>query len=197
MIGRRLEEAGFEAVPVDYPSRHLPVEELSAALDPVVERVGTNRPMHAVTHSMGGILLRWYVEHRRPLRLGRVVMLAPPGGGSELADELARWSVVRRLAGPALAQMGVGPASVPGRLGPPPFELGVIAGDHSLNPVFSALLPGADDGKVPVARARVEGMKEFRVVPCSHTWIMFDDEVARMTVRFLRSGAFGDPRAGP
>jgi len=53
-------------------------------------------------------------------------------------------------------------------LGKVEFDLGVIAGNRSINPLLSLLLPGEDDGKVTVERTKIEGMNDFRIVPCSH-----------------------------
>jgi hypothetical protein len=70
------------------------------------------------------------------------------------------------------------------------FEVGVITGDRTLNPLFSRMIPGADDGKVSVERAKVEGMADFLVVPHTHTYIMLADDVVYQTVYFLRYGEF-------
>ncbi len=194
-MARRLEESGFHPILFGYPSREEPLERLAERLDPVMRAAASNgTPVHAVTHSMGGVLLRIYAERRPDARIGRVVMLAPPGEGSELADRLAGSALGRRILGPAGCGLGTSEDSILRRLGPVRFELGVIAGSSSLNPCFSAWIPGPDDGKVAVARAAVPGMKEFVTVPCSHTWIMFDEEVIRLTIRFLRDGSFGVSR---
>jgi hypothetical protein len=79
---------------------------------------------------------------------------------------------------------------VPNRLGPVAFDLGVITGDRSLNPLFSRLIEGASDGKVAVDRARIEGMRDFLVVPRSHTFIMRAPEVVEGAFRFLETGRF-------
>lgn len=198
-MARRLEEAGFRAVLFDYPSQDESFEQLLARLDPVwrdAARVGT---VSAVTHSMGGVLLRLYAARHPEVTIGRVVMLAPPGEGSELADRLSGLKFGRRLLGLAGTQLGTSAESLYSQLGPVRFELGVIAGYRSLNPLSSAWIPGPDDGKVAVARTKVPGMKEWLVLPCSHTWIMFDQEVIRLTIRFLRQGTFDvvDGRAAP
>ncbi len=186
-----LREAGFDVESLGYASTTRAIADLAReTLDPVFAAAGTTQRVHFVTHSLGGILVRVYAAARKPAALGRVVMLAPPNEGSELADALASNPLYRAATGPAGQQLGTGSNSVPLRLGPVEFELGVIAGNRTLNPVYSHIVPGVDDGKVSVDRARVEGMKDFLVVPCSHTWIMNDDGVIAQTVRFLREGRF-------
>ena len=92
--------------------------------------------------------------------------------------------------GPAGQQLGTGPEDLPESLPEPAFELGIIAGNDTLNPLFSAWVPGEDDGKVAVASTRVRGMSDFLVVPSSHTFIMRDDEVIEQTLQFLETGKF-------
>ncbi len=196
-FARRLEESGFRTIFFEYPSREETLERLAERLDPVIRAAAAGgSPVHAVTHSMGGVVLRIYVERHPEARIGRVVMLAPPSAGSELADRLASSAFGRRILGPAGGALGTSDDSIVRRLGPVGFELGVIAGRSSLNPWFSTWIPGPDDGKVAVARTVVPGMKGFVAVPCSHTWIMFDEEVIRRTIRFLQNGSWGVPPQG-
>jgi len=191
-MARALSEAGFEVHNLDYESRHHELGELTAQLDSQLEACCQARRgrLHFVTHSMGGILLRSYLETHELPQLGRVVMLSPPNQGSELIDELADEPVFKDAIGPAGSQLGTGPESQPNRLGPVDFELGVITGDRSANPWFSWLIPGPDDGKVSVERAKVVGMRDFLVVPYTHTFIMGKELVQRQVIAFLRHGRF-------
>jgi pimeloyl-ACP methyl ester carboxylesterase len=151
--------------------------------------------VHFVGYSLGGILLRAYLaEHPLP-NLGRVVMLGPPNHGSELADWLVRSKLLSALAGPTAVQLGTGPESLPNRLPPPSYALGVVAGSRSLNPLGSWLLRGADDGIVSVASTRLEGMVDFRVLPSSHAFLVLSERAAGEVSHFLRYGRFS-PEAG-
>ena len=120
-------------------------------------------------------------------------MLSPPNGGSELADLLRKVPLVRKAAGPNRPQLGTDPAGLPASLGSVDFNLGVIAGDRSFNPLFSLLIPGPDDGFVAVERAKVKGMTDFLIVPRTHTFIMRSRQVIEQTLRFLRDGSFDHP----
>lgn len=119
-------------------------------------------------------------------------MIAPPNAGSEVVDRLRGWSVYRRINGPSGQQLGTDAASTPVTLGPLPYdvEVGVIAGNVSLNPLFSAFIAGPDDGKVSVARTHVDGERAHLTVPYSHTWLMWRRSVLAEVRAFLDSGRF-------
>jgi pimeloyl-ACP methyl ester carboxylesterase len=187
-LGRR----GYHVINARYPTGRRSVRELAGTvLDRLLEtEIPDGARVHFVTHSQGGILLRQYLaEHEIP-NLGRVVMLAPPNHGSELSDILGRNPVTRALVGPGFLELGTGANSLPNRLGPVDFECGVIAGDRSLNPLFSLLLPGPGDGKVTVASAKADGLADFLVVHNSHTWLMWRTNTLGQVLAFLESGRF-------
>src|SRR5258708_40355687 len=99
-------------------------------------------------------------------------MIEPPNEGSEIIDHLKSSPWTRNILGPARLELGTGANDLPKRLGGVHFQCGVIAGDRSLNPFLSALLPGPNDGKVSVESARIESMQGFLVLHSTHTWLM-------------------------
>ncbi|MDP1771340.1 MAG: alpha/beta fold hydrolase [Methylobacter sp.] len=184
---------GYKIINVDYPSR---TADISALAQKYIAQAlkqcdGKDvKKIHFLTHSMGGILLRNYLASQTIDKLGRVVMLAPPNQGSEVVDRLGSLRLFYYLNGPAGLQLGTGNNSVPNRLGPVNFQLGVIAGNKTVNPFLSRLIPGVNDGKVSVSRAQVAGMKDFIVMPYSHSFIMRREAVIEQALHFIQQGCF-------
>lgn len=191
-IESALRSKGYEVVNLDYPSRKKSIDELSDFLGQTLANcyADPERTVHFVTHSMGGVVVRYHLARQHPPNLGRVVMLSPPSAGSEMVDLLSDNPLFELTLGPAGQELGTDPSSVPQTLGPVDFELGVIAGDASVNPVFSELIPGVDDGAVSVESAKTPGMTDFLILPYSHTFIMFSGEVIEQIVHFLDHGVF-------
>lgn len=190
-----LEEEGYRVANIDYPSREYRIEDLAPmAVEAGVDACGDADRIHFVTHSLGGILVRFYFSRHSPDRLGRVVMLAPPNQGSEAVDSLQDVPGFEWLNGPAGYQLGKGEESVPRQLPPPAFEFAVIAGDRTIDPITSAVLEDPDDGRVSLDDTRLEGMSDFRVVGASHAFIMQKSDVIKLVRNFLNHGSFDEQR---
>ena len=197
-VAGALEEAGFTVLNLDYPSRKEPIEALVGGIEKTVGGFasGCGGRVHFVTHSMGGLVARAYLNKHPLPNLGRVVMLAPPNQGSEVADFLTENSLTRvaynGFSGPAGGQLVTRQdEALVKTLGPVTYPVGVIAGDRSVNLILSwLLLPGADDGKVAVSRTTVDGMADFIVMHTTHPFMMMNKDVQKQVVAFLKDGAF-------
>ncbi|MDX1459024.1 MAG: alpha/beta fold hydrolase [Marinobacter sp.] len=185
--------AGYRTCNIDYPSTDHPIQELASNyILPAIHSCTSDEPvtLHFVTHSMGGIIVRHLRTDQPTLQFGRVVMLGPPNSGSEVVDKLGDLAPFEWINGPAGQQLGTAENALPRSLGATDLEVGIIAGEDSINPILSLMIPGEDDGKVSLENAKLEGMSDFLVVPVSHPFLMKDDEVIEQTLHFLEHGGF-------
>ncbi len=194
-LGTFLRAHGYEIAARTYPSRQHSISYLASEIaDWIVEQAG-DRPVSAVTHSMGGVIVRHLHDAR--IHWERIVMLAPPNQGSQLAAALRTNPIFRWYYGPAGGELADGsqwPA--------PPAPFAVIAGTRGLAlsnvtswTIGRRFAPGTvHDGTVAVAETRLDGMADFAEVDATHTWIMNDVRVHDLALRYLRTGAFGSVR---
>ncbi len=188
-----LKQRGYDVLNIDYPSRKYDIRALASRfIRPAIENYGADqaKKVHFVTHSMGGIIVRYYLKTYPMANIGRVVMLSPPNQGSEVVDFLKDRMLVEDVMGPAFDELSTDPAGFVNTLGDIDAEVGIIAGNRSINWINSILIPGPDDGKVSVDRARLKNMADFMVVKRTHSFIMNADEVLEAVVRFIEKGQF-------
>jgi len=188
-----LKDEGFKTCNIDYPSTQHRISILAQEhiLPKIKACVGNiDSSIYFVTHSMGGILVRYFAKHALISSIGRVVMLSPPNQGSEVVDALGDTWFFEFTNGPAGKELGTDTGSIPLRLGPANFEVGIITGNRSINLILSLMIEGSDDGKVSVERAKLEGMKDFMVLPSTHPFIMRNDKAIAQTIYFLNHGLF-------
>jgi triacylglycerol lipase len=188
-----LEKHGYTVINHSYPSTKDTIENLAPA---VIDRSlrecdgDGDGEVNFVTHSMGAIILRYYLVHYALPRLGRVVMLAPPNKGSAIVDRLHSMPALGWVNCPALYQLKADVTSLPNTLGKANFDLGVIAGNQSIDPVLSLFLEKPHEGKVSVASTMLEGMSDHIVLPTTHPFIMRNNAVIEQTAYFLKNGRF-------
>jgi pimeloyl-ACP methyl ester carboxylesterase len=194
LIEHHLIRQGYGVINIDYASSRCDIQsvargEVSAAVA-AAKKHGYKR-IHVVTHSLGALVIRAYLQDHRLPAGSRIVMLAPPNQGSELADwAYQNFPKLRRVAGPAANQLGTRGRPFASRLHPVSEPIGILIGEKSWNPLSSRILPGPDDGAVPLERAKLREMQDFMVVPCNHSSIILNKNVRYQIVRFLQSGRF-------
>lgn len=189
-LARACAAAGFETCPIDYPSRDHSIADLTAFVTAEIVARHPGRALHAVTHSLGGIVFR-HLQDRR-LDWQRAVMIAPPNRGSQIAGALVGNPLFRWFYGPAGRELAGSAEHWPA----PPCKFAVVAGTRRFaiaNPtswISQRRFGDADnDGTVAVDETRLDGMSGFRTVDATHTTIMNDPEVQRLAIAFLRDGA--------
>jgi pimeloyl-ACP methyl ester carboxylesterase len=187
-LARALRQEGFSTLNIPYPSGRLPIAVLAKRVRQEVEKIAGGQPVHFVTHSLGGIILRTILAEGAPWQTGRIVMLATPNRGSEIVDWAAAHPPLQRVLGPAGGTLGCG--GIPNTIPPLPagVEAAVIMGNRSTIPFFRKLLASGNDGIVSVENGRIDGLRGFSVVPADHTFIQMHPETLRLTAHFLKTG---------
>lgn len=186
LLAYRLRKAGYRTVNVPYTQATESLPEITERLRKTVARESGGNAYHFVGHSLGNVVVRNGFKGGYPPGLGRVVMLAPPNAPPRLAGRLKdvwpyRWVTGdsgRRLADPEFY------AGLPA----PAVEFGVLAGDRGQARTFAE----PNDGVVAVSETRLAGMKDFRVLHRTHTFLMNAPDAAAQCLSFLRTGRFTD-----
>lgn len=177
-----------------YPTTRKSINALANENVPsMVKQCQQHKPVkiHFVTHSMGGIVLRAYLHNHQPSKLGRIVMLAPPNHGSQLADLFHRNWFFKQIVGSAGQELTTYKSSTPNTLNQPlAYPVGIIAGNFSFNPFTKIIFHEDNDGKVAVSSTRINGMKDFIVLPVSHTFMAQNKLVMQEVAYFLQNGVF-------
>jgi pimeloyl-ACP methyl ester carboxylesterase len=189
-----LEKEGYDVINLDYPSTKYTLEELTHSIQKqIASHITEDKTVHFVGYSMGGLLLRAILNEYRPAHMGRVVQLAPPNKGSEYANFLAGNWLYQKAYGPAGQQLITDQKLIMPLFGKINYQLGVIAGSASLDPLSFFLIKGPNDGKVSILNTKVEGMSDHIVVKATHTFFPYNKQVKIQTAYFLKYGTFYHP----
>ncbi len=184
-LSRALRAEGLATASLSYASTRRPIEEHAAAVASVLSGLSGTRRVSFVTHSLGGIVVRYVLARagawRERIEPHRMVMLAPPNQGSEVARRLPR-TLLEVVLGRSAIEIADGRCR---ELGPPPIPCGVIAGSLRAGRGIHGLVAGGDDGLVAVAETRLDDISDHRTVAALHTFIMNHPEVPAAVARFL------------
>lgn len=187
--------AHYTPVFFDYPSTQNSVQEIANHdLREKIRSLRYEEKFHIVAHSLGAVLLRYYLQDHEIPNLGRVVMMAPGNKGS---PALSLYKHIP-LFGPALGPSGIQSAddedsiahSLPETIS---AETGIIAGCLSLDPVSFFSMRWPHDGKITVEGTKLDNMKDHITLPTSHDTMLFDPAALYQAVYFLQHGHFNQP----
>lgn len=195
MVRRLAPSCGPNRIRFEYASCHHSISEHAAALDRVLAALPVGSRCDFVAHSMGNLVTRRWFGMRRDGQAtadvvpGRMVMLAPPNQGSDLARRIGNRWLFRRLAGTAGQEVGRSWQTLAPDLPAPDIPFGVIAARvprWMINP----LLQGESDWIVRVRETELEGAQDAITMPALHATMMRSPEVIAAAERFLQTGTF-------
>jgi esterase/lipase len=183
---------GAVLINIDYPSTDHNIEGLTKILKKEIsQKVTEDKKVNFVGYSMGGLMVRIILNEQNYKNMGKVVQLAPPNKGSEISDFLEDNWLYKKIYGPAGGQLTTDQKKIKNLLNDKiDYELGVIAGNFTIDPISSIIIPGDDDGKVSIESTKIKGMKDHITVSASHTFFPSNKKVKQQTLYFLINGHF-------
>ncbi|MGE3408715.1 MAG: esterase/lipase family protein [Pirellulales bacterium] len=198
------QKGGYTVFCVGYPTTQADIGEHAQCLANIIEHLDGIERINLVAYSLGNLVIRHYLADQAAQegqsadpRIRRIVMLAPPNHGTPLANPFAHSKIFSALMGPSARQIANWPESLELQLATPNREFGIIAGGSGGKIGFNPLLPGDNDGVIPVESARLEGAKDFIVLPVVHTMMIHDRDVMACTLEFFQRGQFPPTDAKP
>ncbi|MEL7448423.1 MAG: alpha/beta fold hydrolase [Pseudomonadota bacterium] len=187
VLRRRLSQLDFGVRQFSYRSVRDGLAENARQLHAFTEEIDSER-LHLVGHSLGGLVILRLLAEITDFRPGRVVLLGSPLQGSEVADRLAQWPFGEQVLGRSIADDVL---ASPKREWDGSRDLGIIAGSKAVGMGrVVTKLRRPNDGTVTVAETRLPGAKAHRVLPVTHSTLLFSSLVADHIARFLREGRF-------
>ncbi|RJP95628.1 MAG: alpha/beta hydrolase [Desulfobacteraceae bacterium] len=190
VLASRLEDAGFSVNNIGYSSINRSPEEILLDVSGQINETlpGNNQTVHFVGHSLGGLMIRAFLENTKIKNLGRVVLIGTPNRGTTLVDNYQdSWWM--QMAGPTALALSTDKKSFPNSIADPYYPVGIIAGISEDND-NEDILPGKDDGLVPLESTKISGMTDMIIIQSNHWMLRYDQEAASQTIEFLRNARF-------
>jgi pimeloyl-ACP methyl ester carboxylesterase len=194
---RHLDDEGkLQVVSICYPSTREDIDADAAALQRIISGLREAQQIDLVAHSLGCIVIRRCLamqeaaDGKQDPRIRRFVMLTPPNHGAPDAAPLVEVDFTGKIAGPAAHQLTAGFAELEPKLATPACEFGILAGGRGEPTGYNPLIPGDNDGVVPLNSAKLVGARDFRLLPVLHVTYPRNEQVKKLTLKFLQEGYF-------
>lgn len=190
LLASRIEDAGFIVERIGYSSLGKTSEEIVKDITSQINTsvVNKHQTVHFVGHSLGGLLIRAYLDSNKVANLGRVVLIGTPNKGTPFVDKFHdSWWL--KILGSMTLDLGTDKDSFPNSLAEPYYPVGVIAGISDIIDNEN-IIPGLDDGVVPLESTKIEGMSDFVIIETGHSMMRYNEDVAKQTNNYLKTGKF-------
>lgn len=186
-----LEQKGYYVYQLQYNPYSNNWESIIDSLNAQLERrIDTALVTHFVTHSVGSVCLRKFMEQRKIPNMGKTVFISPINEYSPVLDFV--FSSEKFVEGKQSAVYTI--IETDGALSvlPLPEVFGVIAANK---PAYnlSEYIAGQHDGVVSVNSTQMQGMSDYVLIADDHNFIRYNLNVADEIAHFLKKGVFIHP----
>ena len=193
-IDRELKKEQFITENYSYKSMSVDLDSLGNQLYQDVKRSKFDT-VSFVTHSMGALvvrsMLKYSLSDKDFPKIHRIVMIAPPNSGAEIADFYASFEILKKLLGPNIEHMTTDSDSYARKL-PIPYntEVGIIVALRGKKFGYNPFIKGDNDGLLTPERTKLGIEKDVAYIKTSHNLATQKSIVSDLIIEFLKFGAF-------
>ena len=190
-MAKSLKKDGFTPVTFCSSSYFATSDSNAKALAKILERLPENiTKVNFVTVGDGALIVRKLLsadsKWNKSIKLGRIVMLAPPNQGLQITQNKKFYPLLRILAGKAFKYMRPDVAAkIP--LLPDDVDFAIVAFDRKKGDRAGE---NNTDGLVRVSETKLKGMKDFIVFHSNHLSVTHAPGVVKAVSSFLTTGRF-------
>ena len=192
VLAKALRKQGYNTHQINYLSIRKNINNIQSNVFKQMMSIISNntaRKIHLVGHSLGGLLVRSYLAKHSIPNMGFVVIIGSPNKGTNFVDYYKQ-SWWFKWFGDITHIFSAKQSAFLNSLPLPNYTLGVIAGNFN-SKWQEHILPGPDDGLVPVKSTKIKGMKDFIIIENTlHRWLIYKRQVIDQVIYFLSHGRF-------
>jgi len=189
---------GYHIYSMEFNSSLNNSTDAAKTLSPRVKYISSrHKKIHFIAHSMGGLIVRKILSEINLKNVDKVIQIATPNHGSELATFFKGNWLYKKIYGKAWGDFIIGGKFLKSlnephvsAVGATNYELGSIAGNSShflLNFFFKSK---DNDRRVSVSSTKLEGMKDHIIINANHRNIIKSKETILQIKSFLLDGKF-------
>lgn len=187
-----LENLGYDTYSFNLPTTFKSMECIYKVFNTAFQQIDKSiyTKIHFVGHSMGGLIIQYYLSKHRIAHLGRCVFIGTPSQGTRLADIGLKIPFIAQILKPIMV-LHSNATPIPLPKNQPAPDIGIIAGtNHRL--ITGMFLEKPNDGRVEVEATKLPELlrKDFVSLNYVHTRIHKEKITAELVHCFLCFGKF-------
>jgi hypothetical protein len=193
-IDKCLKKANYATENYSYKSISVDLDTLGKQLYNIIEKSGYDS-VSFVTHSMGALVVRSMLQYSIKDKsfpvIFRMVMIAPPNKGAEIADFYSSLFLVKKLLGPNVRHMTTDSGSYTNKLPiPNNSEIGIIIGIRGKKHGYNLFIKGDNDWVLTPEKTKLGIEKDRVFIKHRHIALLRQKIVCNLVIEFLASGTF-------
>ncbi len=185
-LDMELNSLGYETFVVNLPTTFGSFEEIVDSFSSQLKSL-KNEELSFVAHSMGGLVVREYINANYELNIKKCVFIATPHHGSELADIAKSIPLFASVFKPIEKLKTINKCTP---FQNKTFDLGLIAGNNNKDILGRLFMSNQSDGRVSVASVKTDDTDDFIVLPFDHDSIHKKQDTLKQVVSFLETSKF-------